>query len=229
MVSACIAYLLFFYKFAYMKLIRSIIALFMGIASTTASAQGLPAQHHREVVKNGFFVSESGYNYKALAKEITSEAKTKYEQAQMIYLWLCQNISFDQAGIIRTADRAYDNRRAVCQGFCELYYRLAEPLKLDVTLIYGKAKSAIKQNTEDHVWLSIKTEEGQILADPTWGAGTIHNGSFGQNPYPLIWFDVNPCQFIYTHFPKQKKYQYISPTISEDTFRKMPYATPVLE
>lgn len=209
-----------------MKLFRNIIVSCIGITTMTAAAQNLPARHQKEVVKNGFYVSSSEYNYSALATDITADATTKYEQARLIYLWICNNISFDQTGEIRTADRTYDNRRAVCQGFCELYYRLADALKLEVNLIYGKAKIPLNNGIEEHVWLGIKTEKGTILADPTWGAGKIRNGSFGRIPDPLVWFDVDPSIFINTHFPKNKKQQFITPTIKEEKFMELPYVTP---
>ena len=75
----------------------------------------------------------------------------------------------------------------------------------------------------------VKTEQGSHLLDPTRGAGKIINGKFERNENPLIWFDVHPSWFIFTHFPSKQQYRLTEQSISEPVFVRLPFATSDLE
>lgn len=197
---------------------------------TELQAQGtsLPSARKRAVYGNGYYVSASNLNYATVAKDAVREPQSKYEKARDLYLWVCRNISYDTHTNIRTADECWTNRRAVCQGYCELYYRMAECIGLDVDIVYGKCRNASGQ-MEEHGWLCIKTENGRILADPTWGAGSVVNGQFHHLSRHMLWFDVKPQWFIFTHLPANKRFQLMERKITEEEFNRLHYTSPLLE
>lgn len=196
---------------------------------TFAQVESLPHAKKRAVYGNGYYVNPSEYNYEQVAKDITQGTESKYEQAKLIYLWLCANISYDLApNDVRSADKAWTERKAVCQGYCELFYRMAETLKLKTDLVYGRGRNS-KGHMEDHSWLTVKTEQGEILMDPTWGAGSVVNGKFQRIKDPLVWFDVDPETFIHTHLPQNKKHQHLKVLVTEEGFDSLEYVRPTLK
>ena len=209
---------------------RKLTLFILLICTCSVVGQVLPRTQKKRVSTTSYMVSASQYDYTSAARDITQGCRSDYDRAKAIYLWLCNNISFDPTLKIRTADECWQRRKAVCQGYCELFYRIAETLGIKSDLIYGKVKiGRDTPATEKHVWLLVKTERGSHLLDPTWGAGKFVNGKFERNEKPLLWFDVHPSWFIFTHLPSKKQHQFRSSIITEETFTALPFATPDLE
>ena len=194
---------------------------------TSSYTQTTPKK--KAVYGSGFYVSPTKYNYTERTRQITDGARTDYDKARAIYLWMCANVDFDPTGKIRTADECWENRKAVCQGYCELFFRMAETVGLKVKLINGNGKNLTHPDElERHVWLIASTERGEVLMDPTWGAGLFVNGKFMRHPEPLMWFDTDPRWFIMTHMPQKRNAQLLKRIVKEEEFRQMPYANPLL-
>lgn len=210
---------------------RFFLLLLICVIASNACSQTLPSREQKKVSTTTYMVSASHFDYRVAADTIVGHSTSKYEQAKQIYLWLCRNVSYDGSQQIRTADEAWTQRKAVCQGYCELFFRLAETKGLQVELVYGKIKGPEmkKSGLEKHVWLSVKTERGAILLDPTWGAGKIVNSRFEHNANPLEWFDVNPTWLLFTHQAVKIQKQYNASQLTEAQFTELPYAAPALE
>jgi hypothetical protein len=171
--------------------------------------------------------SPTRYNYSTVARQLTGNATTKLEQVRAIYDWMCANISYDTSFRIYTADECFDNRRGVCQAYCELFYRICEPLDIKCIIIEGKSKDVYGNVGQmGHGWLYVEVDDGSILIDPTWGAGSINNGRFERNTDPSVWFQINPYWLIFTHFPTDKTFQFIEQPIDFATFCKLPSLKP---
>ncbi len=199
--------------------------VFLCLGVQAQKAHDLPTDKKRAVYGNGYYVSPSEYDYTQVVKDITKDCTTKYEQAKALYLWICRNISYDTPSDIRNADQCWTKRKAVCQGYCELFYRMAETLKLKTNLVYGTSKNS-EGYREGHSWLSVKTDQGEILMDPTWGSGSVVNGKFRRIKDPLVWFDVDPELFIHTHLPENKKHQHLKELVTEEGFDTLEYVRP---
>lgn len=207
------------------------ILLLLCLAGTAAGQWLQPTPGRKRAVYGvGYYVSPSSYDYSTLARSIVGSATTDYEKAQRIYLWLCDNITFDRSGQIRSADETYQRRTAVCQGYCELFYRLGECVGVKPRLIYGKCRLPAvhgrPSTMQDHVWLSVSTAHGDILMDPTWGAGFYRGERFVRQSDPLKWFDVAPAWFVFTHFPDNSRRQHLSPAVTAEQFGRLPFVTP---
>lgn len=168
-------------------------------------------------------ISETKYDYKVLADSITAGCTNKMEQARSIYQWICQNIAYDTSHRVSTADKCLDTRRGICQAYCELFYRIGEPLGLKTTIISGRSKD-YKGNIEraKHAWLYVEVDEGSILIDPTWGAGSIKDGQFVHSENDMSWFDIDPYWLIFTHYPDDVSYQLVNSPIDWKTFVNLP-------
>ena len=97
-----------------------------------------------------------------------------YEKVCAIYDYICQNIVYDNLGamlgdkLVYSAYAALVQKRAVCQGYATLFYRLALELGLDTRLIAGTSKNA------SHGWNIVRLDGKFYNVDPTWDAQNIH-------------------------------------------------------
>lgn len=177
-------------------------------------------------------VSPTRYDYSEVARQITTGCSNDYERAEAIYRWLCDNIAYDVSRQVYTADACWELRKGVCQAYCELFYRLAEPLGIRTEIISGKSKErngSISQT--GHSWLFVVTEKATstgILVDPTWGAGYVDSDVFIRKKEDNSWFNVRPEWLIFTHLPQDGKQQFLSSPIDRETFSRLPFLQPAL-
>lgn len=169
------------------------------------------------------------YDYSAAAALITEGCSSKYEQAKAIYRWLCENISYDTSYSIYHADDCWDSRKGVCNAYCELFCRLAEPLGLKTYMITGEAKTSAASSDKGHAWIFAVTqgENAGILIDPTWGAGSVSGNKFIRSDNDMSWFDVDPYWMIFTHFPDDDNFRLIDSSISREQFYSLPEIKPL--
>ncbi len=177
-------------------------------------------------------ISPTRYDYTNVSQQIAAGCANDYERARAIYRWMCKEIAYDVSRRIHTADSCWEQRRGVCQAYCELFYRLAEPLGIEVHIISGKSKErdgSISQS--GHSWLFVVTDKAEnsgILVDPTWGAGYVDGNVFIRKAEDLSWFDIRPEWLIFTHLPENSTYQFLPSALSLSDFAKLPFLQPSL-
>lgn len=176
-----------------------------------------------------FHVSETKYDYADVAYQIVDGQSDKMEQARSIYQWICENIAYDTTYQIYTADECWEQKKGVCQAYCELFYRLAEPLGLNTIIVSGKTKEKNgKVSDKGHSWLIVEVEDGGILIDPTWGAGGIKDNVFQRKENDMSWFHVDPYWMIFSHYPDDEQYQFLETPISWQSYIQLPTIYPIL-
>lgn len=170
-------------------------------------------------------------SYHRNAQDIIEGAKSSKDKIRKIYDWLCDNIKYDTTKTIYSADTAWEQKRGVCQAYCELFCVLGESVGLTIEIICGKSKNSDgKVSDSGHSWIYAFTEgyDG-ILIDPTWGAGGIDEGGKyhkGSGEEREMWFDIDPARMIYTHYPEHDYWQLQTPKISEEQFSNLPVKYP---
>lgn len=170
------------------------------------------------------------YDWSGLAESIVRGKTSKYDQAYAIYRWLCDNIAYDTSYTIHDADRAYEQKKGVCQAYSEMFYRLGEPIGLQVDVITGRSKDFHgKLDDSGHSWVFVYTNGNSgILIDPTWGAGAVDGTVFTRNEDDDSWFHVDPRWMIFSHYPDIDAYQLMDNKLSFDEFSRLPYYAPSL-
>lgn len=166
-------------------------------------------------------------DYDILAKEITQNCNTNYERAREIYRWICANISYDFDKVANNADKCLELRRGTSFGYSQLYARLAQAVGMQPIVVAGKAKSSTIPS--GHCWIYVRCDDKDLLIDPMWGSGSISNGTFVRANEDYMWFDVAPEWMIFTHFPQEKRYQFLKKKISEENFLELPPLHPYIE
>ena len=165
------------------------------------------------------YIIKSRYDFSKVANIITEGCNNDYERICAIYKWICDNISYDTHYEIYDADRCYDERKGVCQAYCNLFYHIAKSIDIRVEIIGGKSKDYNGSTGEEHGWIFAYTKKDYgILLDPTWGAGSVNGNTFTKNDDCWIWFNVSPEWMILSHFPNDNSYQLIDNHISYSKF-----------
>lgn len=93
---------------------------------------------------------------------------TNYEKTKLIYDYICENVSYDTEStdkLKHTAYAAIVNKKAVCQGYALLLYRMLEECGIDSRIIYGTS------HNELHGWNISELGSTYYLLDSTWDAG----------------------------------------------------------
>ena len=142
----------------------------------------------------------------AMVAELTAEWKamdmTEYQIVRAIYEYITENVTYDNAGLdafqkaredetltmehckIFTAYKALAEGTAVCQGYANLFYRLALEMGID-------ARSIASVASENHAWNILRLGRWYYNIDATWDASNVETG--------YRWFLLNEAAFSTKH------------------------------
>ncbi|CAG8742676.1 14327_t:CDS:2 [Dentiscutata erythropus] len=172
-----------------------------------------------------------------LANYLTSVWDDDIYKLRAIFAWITDNITYDCDSFFsgklshKSAKDVLKTRTAVCAGYAELFYGLANEAGLRVWQISGNAKGAGFQAGDTigpndrayaHAWNGALYKGEYLLIDSTWGAGHVNNNKFNKKFQPF-YFLTSPTKFIYSHFPEQSSQQYLQPTITRKEFNNQPH------
>lgn len=94
---------------------------------------------------------------------------TDYEKVQVIYDYICSNITYDYANLNdstyllkHTAYAALINKTAVCQGYAQLFYWMALHSGIDARIVPSDVKG------REHGWNIVKIGNAYYYVDATW-------------------------------------------------------------
>ena len=134
----------------------------------------------------------------ALLEQLNLYGKSDYEKVCGIYDWMCANITYDYDNLDDenyrlkyTAYAALVNRTAVCQGYANLFYRLALALGVDNRIISGTGIT--NTGSGPHAWNIVKLNGSYYDLDATWDA------SWKQAGRAYDWFLRSETNFSADH------------------------------
>lgn len=154
--------------------------------------------------------------------------------------WIAANIAYDvkalqtgneQAGEL---DYALRRKKAVCAGYASLLKYFCDMFRIECEVVIGKARAfgsdvcmTGTKFVDDHAWNVVKINDQWRLVDPTWIAGSVNGDEYDpkakfQQEFNEVYYFTPPQRFILNHFPRQSKYQLLSPAVNEKTFRNSP-------
>ncbi|MEM6726153.1 MAG: transglutaminase domain-containing protein, partial [Bacteroidota bacterium] len=178
-----------------------------------------------------------GSNLKEMAQHLASVGNTDREKARAIYVWLTKNIRYDddaynseQSGAYKAKD-VFRERTAVCEGFSNLFLAMGEEVGLEIKKVIGYSKGASyvpgsRLEESDHAWNIIKIDGAWRVFDATWGEG---GGDFvtgqlvSKKEFNDYWFNVDPYEAIFNHFPEDESLTFVEPAISLFDYEQLPY------
>lgn len=171
-----------------------------------------------------------------LASEIKRYTRTDLEKARALYIWITENIRYDDQAYNRqqypqyTPEHVLKHRTAVCEGYSALFEALGRKLGLDIIKISGHAKGLgyeeeANTKTSNHAWNVVNIDGRWRIIDATWGSGyaeNINGRLRSQKKISNYWFDINPFEAIFSHFPEVDSFQFISPRIKKHEYQQLP-------
>ena len=186
-----------------------------------------------------------------LAKRIDKDFKSEYQKARAIFSWIALNIQYDYKAYLnpqpskrftyRTeyernkqiqdlqddiVQKAFTNKKAVCEGFSLLYAELANSVGLNVEVIHGDSKTMLndigRKNTQtNHAWNMVEIDGKWRLVDATWGQGYFDfSKKIAVKEFKPYYFDTDPKYFFAKHYPDSGTY--LNDKIDKDAFLNGP-------
>ena len=139
------------------------------------------------------------------------------------YVWIVDNIEYDNAAVEHGAERinhsnqdVLDRKKAVCQGYSNLFQEMCTYSNIRCEVIIGYSKTPRDAppdlSAANHTWNAVFLDEKWYLLDATWGAG---NGKAQHEDY----FLTDPEMFIIDHLPNDPMWQLLKCPISVEVFK----------
>ena len=125
----------------------------------------------------------TSYIKSTILPQLALDGKTTYQKVQAIYDWMTKNIKYDDTKddgsymLKYTAYAAAINKKAVCQGYANLFYRLANDAGIDCRIVAGLGDG--DRGWEAHSWNIVRMDDGKYYClDATWGATTKNSARY---------------------------------------------------
>jgi hypothetical protein len=211
--------------------------LFVAVSISQAVATNIPGPKRLQELDQFAFNTDVRYSkdVKTLAAYLNKEATNDYERARIIFAWVARNVRYNDNGYNagnfgdNSVEVVLKSRISVCDGYARLYKALGEEMGLKVETVSGYAKgygyAPGKRFTQtNHAWNSVLLNGSWRLVDATWGSGSAKmvNGKLktivNYTPY---WFDVDPHAFLFSHLPKDPKWQQIEKPITLAQYERL--------
>jgi hypothetical protein len=119
-----------------------------------------------------------------------------------------------------TIEDVLKTRKAVCQGYAELFVALSKECNINSVLISGYTKMPDGSLGEySHAWVAAEVNNKWYLFDPTWAAGTVRDLQFVRM-FTNRFYKKTPEEMIKDHMPFDPMYQFLNHTVLFDEFNK---------
>ena len=169
-----------------------------------------------------------------LARHLTGQYSSEKEKARAIYVWMADNVKYSTATVSKRSlsveqrlkrqepERVLRSKRAVCEGYSNLYMALCEAAGLKALTVTGYTKLPDgKIAPVGHAWNLVRINNKWNIIDATWGAGGI-DGQNGKYIKSLSdeFFMADPESFIQHHLPHDPLFQLLPEAVTYDYFKK---------
>ena len=119
----------------------------------------------------------NSYIKSTILPQLALNGKTTYQKVQAIYDWITSNVRYDKKNLNNdsymlkyTAYAAAINKTAVCQGYANLFYRLANDAGIDCRIVAGLGNGG--SGWGGHSWNIVRMDDGKYYClDATWDEG----------------------------------------------------------
>lgn len=176
-----------------------------------------------------------------LAYYINRSARGDLEKARAVYIWLTDNIQYDDASYNNgyfsdnSAENVLQTHVAVCAGFADLFTEIAIKTGIEAITIGGYAKGfgyseGDTFDESNHAWNAVKIDGVWKIYDATWGQGSATEDSRGKlkstKDYDEQWFNVDPKHSVFTHLAKIPYENFLAQNTTLEEFERLPSLNP---
>ncbi len=131
------------------------------------------------------------------------------------YVWCASEISYDTESMYNPKPmenrgklilETLEKRKAVCQGYAEVFHELCNLAGIENYLIQGYTRQNGTIMPLSHTWVLARPDTSWLFLDPTWGSGYVMNEQFTHKFNPAF-FLVPPEKMIESHMPFDPMWQ----------------------
>ena len=182
------------------------------------------------------FPADVQHSTASVANQIQLKFDDSEDQLKAAFFWTSNSIEYATEQLRKNAQyKSKDHlisvtmksRRAVCQGFSEVFNEICHHLGFEAYVVsgYTSQENLIFSNT-GHAWNAVKVNDEWFLFDPTWAAGHYlvkeskrgHNRSNYVKAFTAEYFKRRPDEFIKTHMPFDPLWQFTDHIITYKNF-----------
>ena len=157
-------------------------------------------------------------------------AKTELQTAEIFFYWISQNVTYDlesflNGSYVSMKNDAFGTRKAVCQGFAELYKQMCDLAKIKCYIIQGYVKDFSYQSGTkievNHAWNIVFVDDHAYFVDATLGTGYVHYEGDVLKYYKSINEEevlIRSASFSKQHLPADPRWQLSEHPVSFESF-----------
>lgn len=148
------------------------------------------------------------------------------DRLRAIFVWEAANISYDvdnmfaltyNDGREEKIAKALLSRKAICEGYAELFAELSNECGIKTIIIEGYTKQRGMVDYIPHAWVGANLYNKWYLFDPTWSSGFLENGKFVKI-FSNRYYKIPPAEMIKTHMPFDPMYQFLNYPLTTQEF-----------
>ncbi|MBS2210239.1 hypothetical protein KEM09_02435 [Carboxylicivirga mesophila] len=214
------------------------------------------AQIQQEVITKVDTYPSRFNHYEQLSKRVMADFEGDYDRAAAIYTWVARNIQYDAKAFfsgrtIKSVRYSYRNeaekiqkeqalreelametlkkKKAVCQGYSELYRLVCRACGIRCEVISGYSRTGVSDIGQsrpkaDHAWNAIRINNKWLFVDATWGAGHVNYQKKQFVPdFTPAYFAVGADVFGYNHYPEDPQWNFTKRTLKDFSEQPLVY------
>ena len=221
---------------------RLAVALLLTLAALCVGECAAPAADEAVLVQIDERVNrtppEAAASIQSLADYLAKPAGNETQKARAIYAWIIRNIDYDVEALTtgnpgdQSAKATLARRKAVCDGYSQLFEALARAAGLEAIEVIGFSRGAGYMAgapvgpDPDHAWTGVRIDGNWFLMDTTWAAGYLDAKTGFVRRLDDYYFLTPPANFVYDHLPKDPKWQLVPNPIPKEGFERLVYLRP---
>lgn len=179
------------------------------------------------------YPSKQNTTIEEMAKYLASFSKVEIEVISIIFLWVCNSISFDAVSyfagspVDNSPEYVYKNSSGTSEGFANLFQLMCSKIGYKAEKFHGY----LKQNSfiigqdcskSNHYWNAVLYSGKWYLIDPTLGAGVFTDDNKYERKFNVYYF-LTPSEYLIdTHRPELNRWQLSHKSINLKTFENTP-------
>jgi hypothetical protein len=169
-------------------------------------------------------------NIALLSDYFSTRITAKKDLLRAFYFWTAHEISYDVENMYnpkpvvnrgKLITEILHTRKAVCQGYSEVFAELCKNNGIECYLVNGYTKQQGVVMPLSHTWVLARPDTGWFFFDPTWASGYVNNAVFTPR-FNNDYFMVPPAASVKTHMPFDPMWQCLSyPLKAEDFYNDL--------
>ena len=185
-------------------------------------------------IQQGVF-SDPDKHLELLVRFLVAGGRDSFHKVKILHDWIADNIAYDVDAYFSgtktksSGPNTLKQRRGVCHGYGRLMEEMCKLAGIPCRTIsgYGRGYSfatgrSTNTDQENHAWNAVYVDGSWHLVDVTWDAGHVDGRSY-QKEYCTTYLFMEPENFVYTHLPKERRWQLLAAPLTVEQFERLPY------